>query len=64
MKITEGSLFPLSPSQKTAELLAMNMKAETDPIPAEYRAKDIVEAKKIQVIRHRENTDHHGIHVA
>jgi hypothetical protein len=52
------------PSEKTGELLTVNVKAETEAIPAEKGAKDFIETCEVQIIRHGQDPDHHRAYLA
>jgi hypothetical protein len=47
LKIPQGFRPRSRPPEKTGELLAVNVKAETEAIPAEKRAEDLVEPCQI-----------------
>ena len=40
----------LRPAEKTGEFLTVNVKAKTEPVPAENSAEDLIEAWQIQVL--------------
>jgi hypothetical protein len=49
----------LRPSEKTGEFLGVNVEAETESIPAKDGAEDLVEFCESQIIRYRQDPDHH-----
>jgi hypothetical protein len=53
LKIPQGFSLCLRPSEEAAEFLAMDVKAETEAIPAKESAQDLIETCEIQIIRHR-----------
>ena len=64
LKIPQGCAVRLRPSEKAGVFLAVNVKAETETIPAEKATKDLVETCQVQVIRHRQDPDYHGAQFA
>jgi hypothetical protein len=64
VKILQARPIGFRPPQKTGEFPAVNVKAETEALPAKKSAEDLVETCKIQVIRYGQNPDHHGAYFA
>ena len=62
MKLAQG--FGTCSPADAIEVLAMDAEEETDVVPAQNRAEDGVEFVKVERVRHGENADDHGTHVA
>jgi hypothetical protein len=64
LKIPQRGPLHLRPAEKTGDFLAVDVKAGTDPIPAEKGAENFVEVCQSQVIRECQDPDYHGAYFA